>query len=277
MENPDNIPQQHVCKSCGNAFTGFYCNICGEKVIQPQDRSFRAFLNSILVALTLADSKFFKTLWLMVIRPGFISKEFSEGRRTRYLKPLSVFFLLNLVYFLTPGIQLFNASLRTQLNSFHGKLAVQSVANKMNEMGIRDVSSFSLVYDQKTAGLAKMLVIFCAVIASLPLNLLYRSRGRYFMDHVGLSVELVCFNLFLNALTLTLLARALGLGTYLDEFVLGGIFISTNLYFLIRSGITFYQEKGIALLLKSVFMIAFLKIALEIYRAILFYITLFAL
>lgn len=269
--------QEHICKSCGNHFTGLYCNLCGEKVIVPQDRSFRTFLGSILLALTLADSKFLRTLWPMVKTPGFISKEFAEGRRVKYLKPLSVFFLLNLVYFLVPTIQLFSASLRTQLNSYHGKMAMHAVASKMTELGFRDVQSFAVLYDQKSTGFAKMLVIMFAVIASLPLNIIYRSRNRFFTDHVGLSVEMVCFNLTINAFLLTLITRIFGLGLYLDELVLTCIFISTNLYFLIRSGIVFYGEKGIRLVLKSLFMIMILKLSLEMYRAILFYVTIWSL
>ena len=268
---------ERICKNCGNHFTGFYCNICGEKVILPEDRSFRTFINSIFIAVTLADSRFLKTIWLMLKRPGALSKEFAEGRRVKYLRPLSVFFLLNLVYFLVPVIQLFNASLRTQINSFQGNVAVKAVASKMTALGYTDIASFSILYDQKTAGLAKMLVIVFAVLTSLPLNLIYRSRNRFFTDHVGLSVELVCFNLIINALLLTLVVNLTGVGSYVDEVVLTAVFISTNLYFLIRSGHTFYEEKGIGLVGKSLLMIAVLKVALEMYRAILFYVTLAAL
>jgi hypothetical protein len=270
-------PEQHTCKNCGNIFTGYYCNICGEKVFLPSDRSFKTFLNSIFLALTLADSRFVKGLWLMVSRPGFLSNEFAEGRKVKYIKPISVFFLLNLVYFLFPVIQLFNASLRTQINSFQGKFAAQAAAAKMARLGFTDITSFSIVYDQKTAGLAKMLVIVFVVVASLPLNLIYRARNRYFTDHVGLSMELVCFNLLINALLLTLIVNIFSVGTYVDETVLTAIFVSTNLYFLIRSGRIFYDEKGVALVLKSILMIGVLKIALEVYRAILFYVTLWAL
>ncbi len=268
--------QEHVCKSCDNHFNGLYCNLCGEKVILPEDRSFRTFLNNIFLALTFADSRFVKALWLIVSKPGFLTKEFAEGRKVKYLKPLSVFFLLNLVYFLVPVIQLFNASLRTQVNSFQGRLAVQAVANKMTKLEIRDVNSFSILYDQKTAGFAKMLVIVFVVLSSLPLNLIYRSRKRYFTDHVGLSIELVCFNLLINALFLTLIVNVFKLGNYLDEVVLTAIFIVTNLYFLIRSGGIFYHETGIRLVLRSLLMIGVLKIALEGYRAILFYVTIWS-
>jgi hypothetical protein len=276
MKN-DPPPQQHTCRNCGNMFTGYYCNLCGEKVLLPSDRSFKAFLNSMFLALTLADSRFVKGLWLIVSRPGFLSKEFAEGRKVKYIKPISIFFLLNLVYFLFPVIQLFSASLRTQINSFQGKIAARAAATKMTQLGFTDIGSFSILYDQKTTGLAKMLVIVFVILASLPLNLIYRSRNRYFTDHLGISMELVCFNLLINALLLTLIVNAFRLGSYLDETVLTAVFVSTNLYFLIRSGRIFYDERGVALILKSIVMIGVLKVALEVYRAILFYVTLGAL
>ncbi len=266
-------PLQHTCKSCGNVFAGHYCNACGEKVLGPQDRSFRTFAKSIFRALTLADSKFLKTLWLVIRKPGFLSREYAEGRRVKYLSPLSLFFVLNLIYFLFPLIQLFNASLRTQVNSFHGRVAIQVVADKMTSLQVKDVNSFAILYDQKTTGFAKMMVVLFAVLVSLLLNLIYRARQRYFTDHVGLAVELVCFNLAINALLLTLLVNLFRLGSYLDETVLTGIFITTNLYFLLRSGWTFYEQRGVMLVAKSLLMIAMLKVALEVYRAILFYAT----
>jgi len=263
----------HICKNCGNPFKGYYCNVCGEKVILAEDRSFRSFLSSILMAITFADEKVIKTLWLVVSRPGFITHEFAEGRRVKYLKPLSLFFVLNLIYFLFPVIQLFNASLNTQLMAPQRELVRDIIAHKMVNNHMRDIASFSLVYNQMSTTLAKLMVMVFVVIASLPLNLLYRKKGFFFTDHVGITVELVCFNLFVNAILLTLLIRLLGIGHYVDELTLTFIFIVTNLYFLFRSGSTFYQERGWKLAVKSVGMILCLKVALEIYRAILFLVT----
>jgi hypothetical protein len=266
------LSNQHICKSCNNVFTGLYCNSCGEKIIQPADSSFKAFLNNVLLAITFADSKLIKTLWKVIKNPGFVSNEFVSGRRIKYLKPISLFFVLNLFYFFFPVIQLFNASLKTQLLSVQRDFIKPIIAHKMVSLNM-DLSSFSLVYNMKTAALAKLMVMVFVVLASLPLNLLYAKRKKYFSDHITYAVELACFNLFINAIVLTLIAKFLGLGHYLDELVLTGIFISTNLYFLIRSGITFYHERSSLLLIKSMLMILFLKLALEIYRAILFFVT----
>ncbi|CAN5138443.1 hypothetical protein BH09BAC3_BH09BAC3_32050 [soil metagenome] len=268
--------EEHTCKSCGNPFKGIYCNICGEKVLIPADRSFRSFLNGILLAVTLADTRFIKTVWLIIRSPGGLSKEFAEGRRVKYLKPLSLFFVLNLLYFLFPVIQVFSASLKTQLNSIQGVFAGSSVASKMIYLGIESVNSFAVLYNQKTGGLAKMLVILFVVIVSLPLNLIYRARNRYFTDHVGLAVELVCFN-FLVILLTTLILNVAGVGNYVDERVLTGIFITLNLYFLVRAGKTFYEEGPLRLVLRSLLMLGVLRVSIELYRIVLFYVTMAAL
>ena len=97
------------------------------------------------------------------------------------------------------------------------------------------------------------------------------------MDHVTYAVELACFNLFINAIILTLIMRLVGGGGYVDETALTLIFIVTNLYFVLRSSHTFYHEKGWRLILKSITLILSLKVALEVYRAILFFLTIFSL
>jgi Protein of unknown function (DUF3667) len=262
----------HTCKSCNNTFTGVYCNTCGEKVILPADRSFRTFLSNLLIAVTFADNKFIKTLWLIIKKPGFVSKEIANGRRVNYLKLTSVFFVLNLFYFFFPVIQLFNASLNTQLASPHGNFIKTIIALKMVRLHM-NIDSFSLIYNIKTVSLAKLMVMVFVVIASLPLNLLYSKKNRFFTDHISYAVELACFNLFVNAIALTLIVRLLNVGRYLNEDVLAAIFITTNLYFLVRSGINFYNEKKWPLILKSFLMVFFLVIALEVYRIVLFFVT----
>jgi len=265
----------HICKSCGNHFIGSYCNLCGEKVLHATDRSFKKLLNSIVTTLTFADSKFIKTLWLILKRPGFISREFTEGRRVNYLQPLSLFFVFNLVYFLFPVIQLFNASLNTQLGTPLARFYKGIVVSKAVAMNM-DLTSFSLVYNLKTVALAKLMVMIFVVISSLPLNILYRKRNRFFTDHVEYMVELACFNLFLNAIALSVIAAISGVGKYLDELSLTFIFITTNMYFVIRSSHEFYGEKSWRLAIKSVVMVLFLKVSLEIYRSVLFFATIWS-
>lgn len=262
----------HQCKSCQNTFKGSYCNQCGEKVLAASDRSFKTILNSVLLTITFVDTRFVKTLWMVLIKPGVLSHDFSDGKRVMRLSPMSLFFLLNLIYFFFPLIQLFNASLNTQFLSPLSVFYKNLIAHKIITLGL-DLNSFTLIYNQKTTGLAKLMVMVFVIISSLPLNILYWKKNKYFTDHVTYAVELACFNLFVNAILLTVIVRLFGLGEHLNEVTLTVIFIVTNLYFILRSGLTFYQEKGIRLILKSITMILFLKLALEAYRMVLFFVT----
>lgn len=275
MDNPVSS-EQHVCKSCHATFTGVYCNQCGEKVILPADRSFRKFLSNILLAVTFADSRFAKTLLLVLKDPGFVSFEFANGRTVKYLRPISLFFVLNLVYFFFPVIQLFNASINTQFLAPYGRLLSPIIAHKLIDLQM-DITSFSLIYNLHTTSLAKLMVMIFVVLASLPLNLLYMKRNRYFTDHIGYALELACFNLFVNTILLAVLVSLSGLGRYMNETALTSVFITTNLYFLLRSANRFYHETGWRLLVKSLIMIVMLKVALEAYRLVLFFVTIWSL
>lgn len=277
------IHPEHICKSCGNTFTGLYCNLCGEKVIEPKDRSFRTFLTNILIAITFADNRFIKTLWLVIKNPGFLSKEYADGRRVQYLRPLQLFFILNLIYFLFPVLQLFNSSLRTQMYLlFHSSWVRTLVINKITNSGL-SLQGYELMYNAKSTGLAKLLIVLYVLLASLPLSLIYlKKRNRYFTDHVTLSVELACFNIFINAILLSVLLWVantifkvgnLPWQRYLNENMLTVIFVATNLYFVYRASATFYGQQGKRLWIKSILVILGLFLALEAYRLLLFLVT----
>ncbi|MBL7857609.1 MAG: DUF3667 domain-containing protein [Cyclobacteriaceae bacterium] len=278
--------ETHICKSCGNEFIGLYCNLCGEKVILAKDRKFKTFLGSVLIATTIVDNKFIKSLWLIIKNPGFLSKEYVEGKRVRYMRPLQIFFILNLIYFLFPVLQMFNSSLFTQRYILpHGRLAQEIVQRKITSEKI-DIVAFEIMYNTKTTSLAKLLIVVFVLLASLPLSLIFLKKNRYFTDHVALSVELTCFNLAVNAVGLSIVFwlankvlhwNAGGYDRYLNDLTLTIIFVSTNLYFLFRAAQTFYNQKGKRLVIKAIGGILGLFFALEIYRFILFFLTIWSL
>ncbi len=142
----------------------------------------------------------------------------ANGRTIRYMSPVSVFFVLNLVYFLFPIVQLFNASLLTQMQAPLGFLLKGAIARKMADMHM-NLESFQLVYNLKTISIAKLLVMVFVVLASLPLNFLYRKRNRFFIDHFGYAVELASFNLFINAIAVDVVTSIIPIGGYIGEGV----------------------------------------------------------
>jgi hypothetical protein len=276
---------EHTCKSCHHQFRGHYCNVCGEKVILPKDRSFKAVVRDVKETFSM-NNRFFRTLRLIMVSPGFVSREYASGRRVGYYRPLQLFFVLNLIYFLFPVLQLFNASLRTQMYYLiHSAWIRPQVVEHVVREGM-SLEGFTLLYNEKSIALAKLLIIVFVALASLPLSLIFHKRNRYFNDHLTLSVELAVFNLLVNAVLLT--GLLLGVHalfkwgnndwqSYLNETTLSAIFIGTNLYFMYRAAGTFYGQKGVLRILKSVLGIVGLFAALEAYRLLLFYVTFWSL
>jgi hypothetical protein len=277
---------QHVCKSCGNEFVGVYCNICGEKILETKDRTFRTFLSNILLTITFTDNKFLKTFWMVISNPGFLSKEYVEGRRVNYLRPLQLFFILNLIYFLFPLLQLFNTSLRTQMNfRTHSAIVKQMVFSEIGKDSFA-LRGYELMYNDKSNSLAKLMIIVFVIVASFPMMMIYRKRNRFFTDHIALAVELTAFNLAVNAIMLSLFLMGLssalhmthlGWEKYLNDTTLTIIFVVTNTYFLFAAARTFYNQRGWILIIKVVLGLLGLFVALEVYRFILFLITFWSL
>jgi hypothetical protein len=287
MENVNtNTLSEHICKSCGNEFRGLYCNVCGEKVIEPKDRSFRVFLSKVLIATTIVDNKFVKSLLLTIRQPGFLSREYVDGRRVNYMRPLQMFFILNLTYFLFPVLQMFNSSLYTQLNVLpHRQIAREVVSKKVGAEGL-SIQGFEMMYNDKTNGFAKLLLVLFVVLASLPLSLIFRKKDRYFTDHLALSVELTSFNLAINAISLSVVLVIMNKlfkwsnvtwGNYLNDLSLTIVFVLTNLYFIFIAANSFYNQRGKRRIVKALLGVVGLFLALEVYRFLLFFITVWSL
>jgi len=285
-DTPSPAEHQHTCKSCGHVFSGSYCNLCGEKIIEARDRKLNSVISTVLIATTIVDNRFVKSLRYTISNPGFLSKEYVTGRRVMYMRPLQMFFILNLVYFLFPVLQMFNSSLNTQRNILpHSRLARIVITEKIKDGGF-NATGFELMYNAKTTSLAKLLIVVFVLLASLPLSLIFAKKNRYFTDHVALAVELTSFNLAVNAIGLTMLFWMisaifqwgnLGWGVYLNDLTLTIIFVLTNLYFLFRAARTFYNQQGKRPIIKASLGIIGLFLALEAYRFVLFFITVWSL
>jgi hypothetical protein len=89
------------CENCGHPLgqQDHYCPGCGQKAL-PEHLTFRYFAREFLNNYFSFDSKFFKTMWPLLVRPGFLSSEFLKGRRIRYINPIQLFIFSSFIYFL---------------------------------------------------------------------------------------------------------------------------------------------------------------------------------
>jgi hypothetical protein len=87
------------CLNCGATVAGRYCHICGQENIVPRE-SFGNLVLHFFYDITHFDGKFFPSLKYLLFRPGFLSKEFVNGRRASYLNPVRMYVFTSAIFFL---------------------------------------------------------------------------------------------------------------------------------------------------------------------------------
>lgn len=91
--------KEKICLNCGTALQGRFCHVCGQENLEPKESVWHLvshFLNDI----THFDGKFFTTLKDLVLKPGFLSREYLIGRRASYLNPVRMYVFTSAIFFL---------------------------------------------------------------------------------------------------------------------------------------------------------------------------------
>jgi Protein of unknown function (DUF3667) len=65
----------------------------------------------------LLDTKLWKTLVPLVLRPGLLTEEFLAGRRTRYVRPLKLFLTVSITFFAVTALLLPSIAVRDKLRA----------------------------------------------------------------------------------------------------------------------------------------------------------------
>lgn len=104
------------CKNCGTLTRGNYCHHCGQPA-HVHVPSAREFLHEFLGHYVALEGKLWKSLALLLFRPGFLSREYIEGRRVRYLEPLRLYLSFSIIFFALvklSGADLFNPDITVE-------------------------------------------------------------------------------------------------------------------------------------------------------------------
>ena len=92
-------PPAARCANCQAPLSGRFCSACGQRH-EPHIHSLGEFLHEATESITHADSRVWRTIWSLLTKPGFLTREFLEGRRARFLPPFRLYLVLSVVFFL---------------------------------------------------------------------------------------------------------------------------------------------------------------------------------
>ena len=185
----ENIPQnQENCSSCGKQQMEKYCQFCGEMQLNQKHRSVSHLLSELFESFTSLENRFVRSLQSFLLRPGELTRNYSIGKRIEYMKPITFFLLVNLVYVLFTPLTDFNVSFYDQINSqFYSDFVKPFVIQLVDAQGL-DLKQVSVNYQQVTAVLSRSLIIISAPLLAMFVAIIYRNKNYYFADHLVFSI-----------------------------------------------------------------------------------------
>ncbi len=97
QRRPSHIPQMveehHRCGTCGQEFQGNYCPCCGQSA-KIGRYSFKNALLLFLDVWGMGNRGMFRTLRDLILRPGYLIRDYISGMQMAYFPPFKLLFLL---------------------------------------------------------------------------------------------------------------------------------------------------------------------------------------
>jgi Protein of unknown function (DUF3667) len=101
------------CANCSVQLVGPYCHRCGQ--FGHVHRSLLHLLEELVHGILHFDTRSWRTLPLLFVRPGLLTRRYIDGQRTRYVSPLALFlFSVFLMFFVFSTVAGSDANSRTR-------------------------------------------------------------------------------------------------------------------------------------------------------------------
>ena len=214
------------CLNCGKlqepGFT--FCPGCGQKA-STHRLSFHDLSHDAIHYFTHADKGIFMLLKELMSKPGIVAREYVEGRRTHYFKPLNFFLLVAAVLVLATGFLYTEGNSRSRAFENRAGTAVkphEKAAFEKASDRVRNVNKITGKYSNVINMLATPFITF--------LFWLFYRKGRYnYIEHLVANMYFVAFTMLVYSLVVAPLAY-LVVNPRLDYLILGLFFLFEILY-----------------------------------------------
>ncbi len=182
---------QLSCLNCNAEVKGAFCQNCGQSVRENSDRSLRQLLGEVLGNLFFLDNRFFLSVRYLLFFPGRMTVEFLDGKRKKFISPVTLFLFLNLIYFFDSQLTDYSISLFDQvvgqpysdwaLKALKDKMSLKELDwGKMVSEGL-NVSPYGITYQNMSDTISKtMMIINVPMIAGFVFLLAFVRRRFYY-------------------------------------------------------------------------------------------------
>lgn len=181
------------CRNCHAVLQGPYCSACGQRATAPNP-TFHDLVHEYTHELLHVDGRLWRSVWLLLSRPGRLTREYCAGRRASYLAPLRLYLIFSILAFAIPSLTptpspsqvTVSADTSSQAIPAGGSGVVGEVARKLSSPQLRD-----RIRSAVHAWLPRMMLVMLPVWALLVMLLTWSARRNF--------PEYMIFSLHCNA------------------------------------------------------------------------------
>ncbi|MEP1143197.1 MAG: DUF3667 domain-containing protein [Henriciella sp.] len=87
------------CRNCGETVEGRFCGNCGQ-LAASFHRPILSLIGETISDTFTLDGRLARTLPVLLFRPGRLTKQYTSGKRARYVPPFRLFLIASLVFYL---------------------------------------------------------------------------------------------------------------------------------------------------------------------------------
>lgn len=155
----DNQSDTQTCLNCDTTVSGAFCHQCGQRTHDNSDRSIRRLLGEVLGNIFFLDNRFFISAGYLFRFPGLMTVEFLEGKRKKFISPVTLFLFLNLIYFFNTPLSDYSLSLEDQIyGQPHSSWAKKVLLKKLKKEEL-DYKTYTTTYQKATDNVSKSVMM----------------------------------------------------------------------------------------------------------------------
>ena len=174
--------------------TGRFCPECGQENVDSHENFFH------LVGHYMADffhfeSKIPRSVIPLLTKPGFLTKEYWQGRRIRYIHPLRLFLFVSVLFVASAAFyhHHFRKSERTVVIIAGKQTAEKHIYAERVKKDIEELQGLVLVGTDRFFNDLKYISFFMLPIYAFVFQALYRRQKRFYIDHLVYTLHLQSF------------------------------------------------------------------------------------
>lgn len=187
------VPVGEACRNCGHVPVGNFCPQCGQRRMDDAQRRLPHLLAQFFEAATDLDGRFWRSLRALLLQPGRLTREYIEGRRARWIAPMALFLMVNVVFFFASPVSDLNLGLHEQLSyQPYSAWARELVDARLAERGI-ELGAYSESYRESGEEVAKAIVLWHVPVLALLWLLLFVDRRLYYAEHFVTALHSVAY------------------------------------------------------------------------------------